>query len=422
MRKRLLFLLASSILMAGCSAGSSGGCPQGTPGCTPTQTCASQAYSCGSFVDSCGATQACGTCRIGTCSKTDGTPGICQYSGTFTGAGNPDPNGLCKQALPPEALPVDTSTPTTVVGTDSEGSCTYAALKTAVEKGGVITFKCGSAPVTIPVTTTLEIPDSVDTVIDGGNKVTLDGRNAVRILHWNNTIQSWQTNTHKLTLQHVVLANGKATGTEQFTPHPGTECPTGYKDGQGGALFMRDGTLHAFDVIFVNNQAALLGPDTGGGAVYIVGAKPATIATCSFLGNKASNGGGLGALFGTYAVYDSLFDGNDASGTGANDVDAGRCPYDNHQIGSGGNGGAMYSDGNGADVSICGTQVRNNHAGAYGAALFFTSNNGTGWLTIRDSYLHDNAQDDDWWEWPWVHSGISTNANTRDPVNSNIQK
>ena len=80
--------------------------------------------------------------------------------------------------------------------------------------------------------------------------------------------------------------------------------------------------------------------DTGGGAVYLLGMKPSTISRCSFLANTASNGGGLGALFGTYAVYDSLFDGNQATGYGANNDDAGQCPdYMNngqHQIGSGG--------------------------------------------------------------------------------------
>ena len=401
-----------SILLAAACAGETAG---GGGPCVPSVTCASQGYQCGAFVDSCGTTQQCGSCASGSaCSKADGTPGYCHYSGTLPPAGNPD--GSCTQALPAAALPADTSHPTAVVGTGTAASCTYVELKGAVEAGGIVTFDCGTAPVVIPVTATLTLNPQKDTVIDGGNLVTLDGGNAVRILYWYNG--NWQANDRVLTLQHLVLANGRASGTEQFTVHPGTECPTGYKDGQGGALFMRDGILHAIDVTFVNNHAAQLGPDTGGGAVYLLGMKPSTISRCSFLGNSASNGGGLGALFGTYAVYDSLFDGNDATGTGANDVDATRCPYDNHQIGSGGNGGAMYSDGNGADVTICGTQVRNNHAGAFGAALFFTSNDGTGWLRIRDSLMFGNVQVSPYWQWK---PGISTNANTVEPVNSDIR-
>ncbi len=42
-------------------------------------------------------------------------------------------------------------------------------------KGGIITFNCGAGPVTIPVTATLDLPINKNTVIDGGNNITLDG-------------------------------------------------------------------------------------------------------------------------------------------------------------------------------------------------------------------------------------------------------
>ena len=89
-------------------------------------------------------------------------------------------------------------------------------------------------------------------------------------------------------------------------------------------------------------------------------------------------------------------------------------------MGSGGNGGALYSDGVAADVTLCGTQVRGNHAGAFGAAVFFTSNDPSrkGTLAIRDSLLFENVQDSNWWQW---RPGISTNASTLEPVNSDIR-
>ena len=34
---------------------------------------------------------------------------------------------------------------------------------------------------------------------------------------------------------------------------------------------MQDGNLRVIDSIFENNQAAMLGPDTGGGAIYLFG-------------------------------------------------------------------------------------------------------------------------------------------------------
>jgi hypothetical protein len=413
MRRSWFALLATPLLAAGCAASAGGDC-------MPALTCATQGFQCGAFVDSCGKAQPCGTCATGTCSRTDGTPGTCGISGPFPPAGNPD--GSCQQALPASALPADTSSPTTVVGQGTAASCTYAQLAAAVAAGGVITFDCGPDPVTVAVTATLELLTDRDTVIDGGNLVTLDGGNAVRIMEWNSG--NWQVNTHVLTLQHLVLVNGKTTPTVAIPPHPDyPACSQGYDDGEGGALFMRDGILHAVDVTFANNQAALLGPDTGGGAIYLLGTLPATISRCSFLNNRASNAGGIGSLFATDFIYDSLFDGNDATGYGANNDDASQCPYMNngqHEVGSGGNGGAIYSDGVAMDVTICGTQVRNDHAGAFGAAIFFTSNDSSqlGTLAIRDSLMFGNVQDDDWWEWM---PGISTNANTLAPVNSDIR-
>jgi len=404
--------LIAALLLAGCAAGS-------TDQCTTSQTCATRGFQCGAFVDPCGQTHACGACATGSCSRDDGTAGFCAATGTLPRAGNPD--GHCLQALPAAAMPADVSSPTTVVGTGNAASCTFAALAAAVARGGVITFDCGPGAVTIPITATLRLPTDRSTVLDGGNKVTLDGGSAVQLLRWEHP--NWQTNDHVLTLQHLALVNGRSNETELIPTRP-APCSQGYDDGEGGALYMRDGILHAVDVTFAGNSAALLGPDTGGGAIYLLGAKPATISGCSFLGNRGSNAGALGSLFATTSIYDSLFDGNDATGTGANSDDASQCAYLNngqHQVGSGGNGGSIYSDGVAADVTLCGTQVRNGHAGAFGAAIFFTSNDASrkGTLTIRDSLLFGNVQDNDWWQW---RPGISTNASTPDPVNSDIRR
>jgi hypothetical protein len=201
-------------------------------------------------------------------------------------------------------------------------------------------------------------------------------------------------------------------------------CSQGYNDGQGGALLMRDGSLRAIDVVFENNHAAELGPDTGGGALYLLGCKPAYVVSCTFTGNTASNAGAMGSLFTTDFIYDSLFENNGAVGHGANNNDASMCQYinnDQNEVGSGGNGGAIYSDGVGMDINICGTQVRNNKAGAFGAAVFFTSNDDSmkGTLNIRDSRMSGNLQTMQGWEWK---PGISTNANTPEPVSSTITK
>jgi hypothetical protein len=338
---------------------------------------------------------------------------------TVPKAGNPD--GKCSEALPAEAKAVDTSTPTTVVGAGDAASCTHAALAAAIAEGGVITFDCGDEVTTIDVTATLELPVDRSTVIDGGNKIILDGGKSVRILHWNSP--DWMKVTHTLTLQHLVLQNGKATGTDLIPTRP-EPCAQGYNDGQGGAVLMRDGAFRAIDVTFRDNEAAELGPDTGGAGVYLLGSQPAYISGCSFLDNRSSNAGGIGALFATLFIYDSLFDGNSAVGHGANSNEPDKCSYINaghNQTGSGGNGGAIYSDGVGTDITICGTQVRNNTAGAFGAAVFFTSNNASnkGTLSIRDSLMFNNLPENEFWEWK---PGISTNADTPEPIDSEISR
>src|SRR5205814_10083638 len=127
--------------------------------------------------------------------------------------------------------------PTTVVGAGTAASCTFAALDAAVMKGGVVTFACGPAPLTIPVTATMTLPTGTDTVIDGGNLITLDGQNAVRILSFNHG--NFMVNVTRVTLQRLTLVNGKTTPTQKIPPAP-APCSQGWDDGEGGALYSRD--------------------------------------------------------------------------------------------------------------------------------------------------------------------------------------
>jgi hypothetical protein len=329
--------------------------------------------------------------------------------GTTSDAGNP--KGSCSAGVPAQGRPADTSHPTTVVGTGTAASCTFSQLQTAITKGGVITFDCGSAPATIQVTSTLNVPTDRNTVIDGGNRITLDGGGAVRILSFNSA--NFQANDNGLTLQHISLVNGKATPTQAIPMAP-APCSQGYNDGEGGALYMRDGNLTVIDAIFTGNQAALLGPDTGGGAIYVLGSKRGDLIVGStFTNNTASNGGAVGGLFAELDVYNSLFTGNKASGSGANNNDPSKCSAMNNgqnEVGSGGNGGALYSDGNSVNVVLCGDDIEGNTAGtgAFGGGLFFTSNNMMGTLTITDTTMTGNTGG----SWTSVSTGSVKNAGT----------
>lgn len=335
--------------------------------------------------------------------------------GVPTMAGNP--NGSCSTGVPSQGKPVDTSNPTTVVGTGTSASCTFSALETAVTTGGIITFDCGSAPVTIPVTATLNLPTDKNTVIDGGNKITLDGGNSVQILSWNSP--GWQTDTNTLTIQNITLIDAKTTPTDAIPTAP-APCSQGWDDGQGGAVYMRDGSLVVINSIFTNNQAALLGPDTGGGAIYIQGSKSGVLVVSStFTNNTASNAGAVGCLFAELDVYDSLFTGNTGAGNGANNNDPSECSAMNNgqnEVGSGGNGGALYSDGNSENVTLCGDEIDDNGAGvnAFGGGLFFTSDNMAGILTITDTTMMGNTGG----HWTNVSTGSVTDVGTAIGVNA----
>jgi hypothetical protein len=60
--------------------------------------------------------------------------------------------------------------------------------------------------------------------------------------------------------------------------------------------------------------------------------------------------------------------------------------------GNGGNGGAIYNDGNTIALALCGTLMEDNHANEGGSAIFFVSNDKTGTVAITDSTLRNNPK------------------------------
>ena len=268
----------------------------------------------------------------------------------------------------------DTSKPTTIVGTGA-GTCTEAALASAVAKGGTITFNCGDHA-TIAIGKTLSLRTDVDTIIDGGGKVTLDGGGKVRIMSFEHP--DFRKNDAKLTLMRLSLSHGKVAGADAYAA-AAAPCSQGFYDGYGGALYFRDGVLAVFDTVFDANVAEALGPDVGGGAISIHGAKKVTIAGSTFRNGSGSNGGAIESLNSELDVYNSVFEDNVAVGHGANGDDASKCSVvaknGQHQTGSGGNGGAISIDG-GSDLThtFCGLVFRRNKAGAaaLGGAIFRT--------------------------------------------------
>ena len=397
-------LAAVPVIGAGCGTSSESG-PSGQAGGTHSRAGAS-----GQSVNGAAGSGVAGSGVAGS-----GVAGSMGSSGGPSQAGNP--HGSCSAGIPVLGKPADTSKPTTVVGIGTPASCTFSALNGAVSAGGVIVFDCGSAEVTILVTATMKLPTNKNTVIDGGNRITLDGGGAVQILRFESP--DFRANDNGLTLQHITLTNGKTTPAEVIPTAP-APCSQGFNDGQGGALFMRDGALTVIDSIFTNNQAAPLGPDTGGGAIYILGSKRgALIVNSTFSNNTASNAGAVGGLFSELDIYNSLFTGNQAIGHDANNNQPDKCSAMNNgqnETGSGGNGGPIYSDGNSVNVTLCGDEITGNSAGmkAFGGGLFFTSNDMMGTLAISDTTMTGNTGG----SWTQVSTGSVKNVGTAVGVNA----
>lgn len=213
-----------------------------------------------------------------------------------------------------------------VVGNGSAGSCTDAALNKALSGGGAVNFRCGSAAKTILIGSEKTI--SANTIIDGGNLVTISGGNSKRLFNVKPGI--------RFAVNNLTLANGR-------TP------------GQGAAI-NSSGYLDILTVThcnFINNIATQLG-EAGGGAIYsAIGTLAVDKST--FTGNKASIGGAIRILNSNLTVTASTFTGNKA-------VDSRL-----------GNGGAIYVDGAKGDngqIIIRDSAFKGNTATAYGGAFF----------------------------------------------------
>jgi hypothetical protein len=278
-----------------------------------------------------------------------------------------------------------------VVGNGSPDSCTPEAFVDAVAKGGVITFNCGADPKTIVLSTEAKVHnDTGPVVIDGGGKVTLSGGGKTRILYSNacdpengGYAEGVPGNcneqvTPKVTVQDITFIEGNVQAGN-------------VEKGGGGAMWMRGGRTKIVNARFFDNQCDALGSDVGGGAIRVLDFpdggstnRPVYVVNSTFggkdgLGNKCANGGALSSIGTSWNVYNSLFSYNKATGTGAND-------------GDGGNGGAIYNDGNTIALSVCGTLMEQNHAPEGGSAIFFVSNDKSGTIAITDSTLRNNPK------------------------------
>jgi hypothetical protein len=325
-------------------------------------------------------------------------------------AGNPNGSSL----VPLEAGPEDVSTPDHIIGDGTPESCTAEAFIDAVAQGGKIVFNCGPKPLRIILNKPAKVFNDAksDIVIDGDGLITLSGGGENRILYMNtcDKNQHWTTShcqdqDHpRLTVQNITFSDGNSRAEGEY-------------DG-GGAIWVRGGRFKAVNCRFFNNTCDSLGPDVGGAAIRVFSQYnnlPVYIVNCTFggaqgYGNFGANGGGISSIGVSWTIINSLFSYNRATGNGGNPSQAGTP--------GGGSGGAIYNDGNMMTLTILGTLIEKNKVNAYGAAVFFVTNDHTGNIRIDNSIIRNNTGG----SWYPLFPGISMHSDTKCTVtNSTIE-
>jgi hypothetical protein len=250
---------------------------------------------------------------------------LVELGGGGPGAGGP----AC--ALP--GLPARVG-PRKTVGNGTPESCTEEALRAALAGGGTIAFSCGPAPVTIPIGSELVVASR--TVLDGGGRITLDGRNRTRIIR----------NQSQLTLERMTLRRGRAAVVWRGTPDGGGAVNTTY----GNRLYVVDST-------FTGNRTSTQG---FGGAIFQAGGGALTVIRSRFEDNAGGGGGAIYNLLAGLQVANSTFLRNQGTsgrqGGGAIMTDGASA-----DSGDGGSGG---------EIVLCGSSFSSNTALATGGGAY----------------------------------------------------
>jgi hypothetical protein len=257
-------------------------------------------------------------------------------------------------------------------------TCTQAGIQQALDQGGEIAFDCGPDPLTIPIDAQLNLNPQVDTLLDGGGLVTLDGQGKTRILFkgWHDPAK---VGSVTVTLQNIRLTNGKA--------------PSGAGTGaiSGGALQVGyPGTrLHVINATFENNTTTDINTtDNQGGAIFVHNAYETVIVGSVFRNNTAGNGGAIGAIASGMVLADSRFENNHAADASAGGIVRGY-------------GGALHLDGvtnsynpdSNKTFQVCGSWFEGNTAVRGGGATSSVVSDGLDTLASfdRSTFVHNQV-------------------------------
>jgi hypothetical protein len=160
-------------------------------------------------------------------------------------------------AIAPQAASAESAAG--VVGTGSPGSCTDAALNSALSGGGAISFNCGSAPHTIIFGAAKTI--TANTQIDGGGRVTFSANGSRHFV-----VSGGAT----LQLHNLVVQNGSV-------------------NDDGGSLLINLGAGALISNTLMRNNSTDLGHS--GGAIVNYGTL--TVTRSTFDNNSGGSGGAI---------------------------------------------------------------------------------------------------------------------------------
>lgn len=276
---------------------------------------------------------------------------------------------LCVWLTPAAGLAADAT-----VGTGVPGSCTEAALNTAIDQvqsdiqGGTVFFNCGVFPTQVIRISSQKALTGVITV-DGGNAVTLDGQDQTRIFVINPRPNPEDATVVRL--RNLQLSNGRATG------------------GFGGAVLGNAGVRLELEAVDIRDSEAGL----SGGALAMAPDSTLNIADSVFRNNAAPDGGAL-AISALSTIERSRFVLNTATGTGGSGQGGAIQSYLSHLVirhstfsfNLGHNGGAIYK--RAALLTLDASQLEDNIGAVNGGAVFAESNVLD--VQVFDSQLQDN--------------------------------
>jgi len=257
------------------------------------------------------------------------------------------------------------------VGDGTPGSCTEAALRTAVAAGGKIAFACGALEKTITLTRVIGVAADAD--LDGGGRVVLSGGKTTRLF----TVFGGKV----LTLRNITIRDG-------YFNNATMKDPDLHWKGAAGVQTNFRGGIIAENVKFLNNVSVQggVGSERNGGAVSTHESPVAVFYNCLFQGNSGHLGSAINNLLTNLEVVNSSVLDNklfDEGFGGAIYSDGGARTYDNPNSPD----TSPYT--NNGTINICGSLLSGNTGGYSGGALY-TCGHTNGQTTVDRSLIKDN--------------------------------